>query len=119
MNPVLQNTQDLKALVIHALEEMKAQNIVTIDVQSLNNITDAMIIASGTSQRHVQSLAESVVQHIKENGMQPIGVEGQQNTEWVLVDLGDVIVHVMTNASRQFYDLERLWQMDNSLESVL
>lgn len=119
MNPALHSTVALETIAIDALEEMKARDIMTINVQSISNVTDTMIIASGTSQRHIRSLAENVVKYAKKQGKQPLGVEGQQNTEWVLVDLGDVIVHVMTAASRQFYDLERLWQTSGSLESAL
>ena len=119
MNPVLQTPIALKTLVIDALEETKAQDIITINVQSISSITDTMIIASGTSQRHVRSLAQNVVKHVKKHGIQPVGVEGQQNTEWVLVDLGDIVIHVMTTASRQFYDLEHLWQTSNTLESAI
>ncbi|MDX1318823.1 MAG: ribosome silencing factor [Oceanospirillum sp.] len=102
-------TEQLKQLVIDSLEEMKGNDIVVIDVTGNTSVTDFMIIASGTSNRHVASLANNVVVTVKENGVRPLGVEGQAGSEWVLVDLGDVVVHVMQPATRQFYDLERLW----------
>lgn len=102
-------TEQLKQLVIDSLEEMKGNDIVVLDVQGNTSVTDFMIIASGTSNRHVASLANNVVVTVKENGVRPLGVEGQAGSEWVLVDLGDVVVHVMQPATRQFYDLERLW----------
>lgn len=102
-------TEQLKQLVIDSLEEMKGNDIVVLDVQGNTSVTDFMIIASGTSNRHVASLANNVVVTVKEKGVRPLGVEGQAGSEWVLVDLGDVVVHVMQPATRQFYDLERLW----------
>ncbi|OPX55836.1 ribosome-associated protein [Oceanospirillum multiglobuliferum] len=102
-------TEQLKQLVIDSLEEMKGNDIVVLDVKGSTSVTDFMIIASGTSTRHVASLAENVVVKVKENGCRPLGVEGKSGSEWVLVDLGDVVVHVMQPATRQHYDLERLW----------
>jgi len=102
-------TEQLKQLVIGSLEEMKGNEIVVLDVQGSTSVTDFMIIASGTSTRHVASLANNVVVNVKEQGVRPLGVEGQSGSEWVLVDLGDIVVHIMQPATRQFYDLERLW----------
>lgn len=102
-------TEELKQLVIDALEEMKGNDIAVLDVSGNTSVTDFMIIASGTSNRHVASLANNVVVQVKEHGVRPLGVEGQSGSEWVLVDLGDIVVHVMQPATRQFYDLERLW----------
>ena len=99
----------LKDLVIDALEELKGQNIVTVDVQQLTDVMDYMVVASGTSNRHVKSLAENVRDEAKSQGVRPLGVEGQDGSEWVLVDFGDVVVHIMLPATRDFYDLERLW----------
>lgn len=102
---------ELLALVTDALDELKARNVVTLDVRDMTSVTDTLVIASGTSNRHVKALADNVIEKAKHNGHPPIGVEGQQTADWVLVDLGDVVVHVMSPATREFYDLERLWSM--------
>jgi ribosome-associated protein len=96
-------------LVQAALDDMKAVNIKVMDVRGLTDITDTMIIASGNSDRHVRSIAERVVQNAKAAGFPPFGVEGARDGEWALVDLHDVIVHVMLPRVREFYGLERLW----------
>ena len=95
---------------VAALEDMKGQDITIIDVRGKTSVTDFMVIASGTSSRHVKSMANEVLEKIKEQGVRPIGSEGLDGGEWALLDLGDVVVHVMQVATRQFYDLERLWQ---------
>lgn len=100
----------LLATVTAALEEMKARNVTTLDIAALTSVADHMVIASGTSTRHVKALADTVQEKAKAAGFPPVGVEGEQSAEWVLVDLGDVIVHVMQPATREYYDLERLWQ---------
>ncbi|PKF70382.1 ribosome silencing factor [Pseudomonas fluvialis] len=105
----MQNEQLLQ-LAIAALEDLKAKDITTIDVRGKTSITDFMVIASGTSGRHVKSLAENVLEKVKEQGVRPVGNEGLDGGEWALLDLGDVVVHVMQEATREFYDLERLWQ---------
>lgn len=99
----------LSDLVIEALEELKARDIVTLPVGNLTDIADYMIIASGTSNRHVKSLVDNVIETVKGRGESVRGVEGRETHEWVLVDLGDVLVHVMRGETRSFYDLERLW----------
>lgn len=104
------NSAELLAFVLHNLEEMKAQDIVTLDVHSLTQITDSMVICSGTSSRHTQSIANSLVSHSKAQGVMPIGVEGEDYGDWILVDLGDVIIHVMLPPTREFYSLEKLWK---------
>ncbi|MFZ3155613.1 ribosome silencing factor [Pseudomonas sp.] len=103
-------SEELVKLAIAALEEIKAQDITTIDVRGKTSITDFMLIASGTSSRHVKSLVDNVLEKVKEQGVRPIGTEGMDTGEWALLDLGDIVVHVMLPTARQFYDLERLWQ---------
>jgi len=103
------NATSLRQHVIDALEELKAKDIREIDVRGKTSIADLLVIASGTSARHVKSIADEVVRFAKKAGVMPIGVEGEQEAEWVLVDLGDVIVHVMLPRIREFYGLERLW----------
>lgn len=101
--------EQIKNLVIDALDDLKAQNIITLDVRGRTSVTDWMVIATGTSTRHVAAVAGNVEEKAKENGLQPMGVEGRGGADWVLIDLIDVVVHVMTEQSRHFYDLERLW----------
>lgn len=101
--------EELLSLVNTALEDLKAVNPVTLDVRELSNVMDYLVVASGTSNRHVKSLADAVSQGAKAAGQMPLGVEGEAAGEWVLVDLGDIVVHVMQPATRDFYDLERLW----------
>jgi ribosome-associated protein len=101
----------LKHVIVAALEDMKAHDIKTLDVRGLTDIADTMIIASGTSDRHVRSVAERVVEKTKAAGFKPHGVEGRQDSDWVLIDLSDIIVHVMLPRSREFYGLEKLWDL--------
>jgi ribosome-associated protein len=105
---------DLLRQVRHALDELKAREIVEIDVRGKTSIADQLIIASGTSTRHVKSIADEVVKFAKQAGVLPLGVEGQDEAEWVLVDLGDIIVHVMLPRIREFYGLERLWDVGDA-----
>ncbi len=102
-------TEQMKEWVITALEDLKAQDIQVLDVRGMTSITDLMIVASGTSDRHIKALADNVVEAVKKHGVQPIGVEGESSREWVLVDLGDIILHVMHPQTRAFYNLEKLW----------
>jgi len=103
------HTATLRTTVIAALEDLKAKDIREIDVRGKTSIADLLVIASGTSARHVKSIADEVVRFAKQAGVMPLGVEGEREAEWVLVDLGDVIVHVMLPRIREFYGLERLW----------
>ena len=102
-------TEEIKNLAVNALEDIKAENITCLDVKGLTSITDYMIICSGTSSRHIKSLSQNVVKSAKSHDLQPLGVEGEQHSDWVLVDLGDVIVHIMLPDVRLYYDLEKLW----------
>ena len=105
------NSEHLQSLVLDKLADLKAQAVLALDVRKLTSIADAMIIATGTSNRHVKALADNVVEGAKEAGVPPIGVEGEKSGEWVLVDLGDVIVHIMQPETREFYQLEKLWDV--------
>ncbi len=105
----LPDLDEQRARVIAALEDLKAHDIREIDVRGKTSVTDVVVIASGTSSRHVKSIADEVVRQLKGLGAPPIGVEGEREGEWVLVDLGDIIVHVMLPRVREFYGLERLW----------
>jgi ribosome-associated protein len=101
----------LKSIVLAALDDMKALDVKVLDVRGLTDIADTMVIASGTSDRHVRSVAQRVVEKTKGAGFRPHGVEGQQDGDWVLIDLHDMIVHVMLPRVREFYGLEKLWDM--------
>ncbi|QSG84123.1 ribosome silencing factor [Acinetobacter indicus] len=97
-------------VVRDALEDVKAKEIVELDVSSISNVADAIVIASGTSTRHVKSLADNVAEEARKAGFRPIGMEGERDAEWILIDLGIVVVHVMLPTARKFYDLESLWR---------
>lgn len=111
----MMQAEELKEIVIRALDDLKAKDVSILDVRDRTSVTDYMVIASGTSSRHVRSLAESVVTEAKANGVRAASVEGGAASDWILVDLGDVVVHVMMPATREFYDLERLWRETPSL----
>jgi len=108
--------QELLDLVVNALEERKAQSISIIDVMGKTSVTDTLVIASGTSSRQVAAIAENGVEKVKDHNIEPLGVEGRQASEWVLVDLGDIVVHVMKKDTRDFYQLEKLWDTDETTE---
>ena len=103
--------QKLQKIIVDAIEEVKGLNIISLDVQELTGVTDSMIIASGNSNRQVKALANNVAVEAKKAGYTPIGIEGDDTCEWVLVDFGDVIVHLMLPATRDFYELEKLWSL--------
>lgn len=103
---------ELKQLALDALEDLKAEDITVLDVRDKTTVTDWIIIATGTSSRHVKSIANSVISSAKQANKAPLGSEGEDDGEWVLVDLGDVIVHIMQRQVREYYDLESLWSVD-------
>ena len=103
------SNNNLNDIVQKALDDYKALDVVSLDITELTDIADTLVICSGTSKRHVQSMADHVAFQAKSAGFPPIGVEGQTHGEWVLIDLGDVIVHIMLPAQREFYSLEKLW----------
>lgn len=105
------DSEQLSELVIDALEDMKGVDIVRLDVSDMTTVTDYMVVASGTSKRHVQALAEAVAEKAKAAGHRPIGIEGEEGGEWILLDLGDTLVHVMLPRVREFYNLEKLWSL--------
>lgn len=109
--PAVVKPVEVVQVVESALDEMKAVNVKVLAVKKLTDITDTMIIASGNSDRHVRSIADRVVEHAKKAGFRPMGVEGERDGEWVLVDLQDVIVHIMLPKVREFYRLESLWDV--------
>lgn len=111
------SSERLITIARDAIEDMKGKGVTELDVSSLTDIADAMFIVTGTSQRHVKSIADNVVEKAKEAGFRPIGIEGELQAEWILVDLGDVIVHVMQQEIRDYYRLERLWCIDEEDQS--
>ncbi|MBF7689913.1 MULTISPECIES: ribosome silencing factor [Acinetobacter] len=110
MNAQNENVARCLAIVHEALEDVKAKDIIELDVSEISNVADAIVIASGTSTRHVKALADNVADEARQAGFRPIGVEGELDAEWVLIDLGYVVVHVMLPTARKFYDLESLWR---------
>jgi len=108
---------ELKDFIVEQLEEIKAKDIVIIDISEKSTISDYMVICSGTSTRHVKSIAIQLVKELKAKNLQPLGVEGEDVGEWVLVDSGDVIAHVMQPTTRDYYQLEKLWGEDSAHRS--
>jgi ribosome-associated protein len=102
-------TDTLTAIVLNALEDLKAKNVTQLNVEGLSDVTDQLIIASGTSSRHVKSLAAHVIMKAKKEGYNAIGIEGIETADWVLVDFGDTVINVMLPQTRDLYDLEGLW----------
>jgi len=110
--------EKLAELIIETLEGNKATNILTLDVRELTSVTDLMIIASGTSSKQVTAIAEKLIEKVKKNNTPPFGSEGMQYGEWVLVDLGDIIVHIMHPTTRAHYQLEKLWSLIDDSDSA-
>ena len=102
--------QQLKQFVLQQLEDMKAKEITVIDVSATSDVTDTMIVCTGNSKRHVRSVAEQTALAAKKEGETPLGIEGLEGSEWVLLDMGTIVVHVMQDETRQFYQLEKLWE---------
>jgi ribosome-associated protein len=110
--------KSLDQVVAGALQDLKADNVHVLDVRHLTTVTDTMVIASGRSDRHVRAIAGAVVEQAKKAGYRPLGVEGERSGEWVLVDLADLVVHVMLPRVREFYNLEKLWDMPARAEDA-
>ena len=108
------NSEQLCTLIIDALDDVKAQDIIKLDVRKMTSVTDYMIVASGTSNRHVKALVDNVSEKAREAGLKPIGMEGEEGGEWVLLDLQDALVHVMLPKVREFYNLEKLWSFGSA-----
>lgn len=117
MRPNIKKLDPLARLAYEALDDLKGQDITVLDVTKLTTVTDTMIICTGTSNRHVKSLAQNVAEEAKHAGYQPLGLEGTEQGEWVLVDLGGVVVHVMQAQARAFYQLEKLWAVADEAEA--
>jgi ribosome-associated protein len=111
------HVENLLKIVQDVLDERKGQNITTLDVRGKTSFTDYMVVVTGTSDRHLKSLCDYVVEKVKEQGFRPLGIEGDLGSDWVLVDLGDVIIHAMTAQAREFYQLEKLWSVDHPNET--
>jgi len=101
--------ETLLETVVTTLEDLKAENIISLDVKTLSPLNDYVVIASGNSARHVRAISQKLIEKVKENHLKPFGVENDTNNEWILVDLGDVVVHIMQPEIREFYQLEKLW----------
>ncbi len=113
------NVNELKALAVNAVEDLKAFDVNIVDVTGRSSITDVLVFASGRSDRQVKSIANNVVIEAKKAGVKPLGVEGLKTGDWVLVDLGDVVVHVMLPQVRDYYGIERMWEVDESADGSL
>jgi ribosome-associated protein len=107
--PKVAKAKKTQQWIQNALEDAKTQNIAVLDVRKISDFTDNMLIATGTSNRHVQSSADKVAETLRDHGVRPVGIEGKQLGDWVLIDFGDVVVHIMREQTRDFYNLEKLW----------
>tara|TARA_B100001113_G_C20849537_1_gene508965 strand:- start:341 stop:685 length:345 start_codon:yes stop_codon:yes gene_type:complete len=109
MVPKFHSAKQIKNLCALALDELKAQNINAFDVEKISSFASYILIATGTSNRHIQSIANKVIDNLKDNSVKVLGTEGTESNEWILIDAGDVLVNIMTEDSRDHYDLESLW----------
>ncbi|EAR21885.1 ribosome silencing factor [Nitrococcus mobilis] len=116
MKPV-KAVDEVRRIIQTALEDIKAENVVVLDVRRRTSITDFMVFASGTSRRHVKSIADRILEAAKRNAIHALGVEGEESAEWILIDLGDVVIHVMQLSAREFYRLEHMWGMESEDET--
>jgi ribosome-associated protein len=114
--PKVAKAKKTQQWIQNALEDAKTQNIAVLDVRKISDFTDYMVIATGTSNRHVQSSADKVVETLRGHGVRRVGIEGQQLGDWVLIDFGDVVVHIMREQTRDFYNLEKLWSDAKRIE---
>jgi ribosome-associated protein len=105
--------ETLKNVVLNALDDIKAYDVSSLEVKDMTPITDYMIIATGTSTTHIKAIADNVVSKVKDLALQPLGVEGKKGADWILIDLGDIVIHVMLANSREFYALDKLWSPMN------
>lgn len=113
------NSEELSKLIVRTLDDVKGLDIVKLDVSDMTSVTDWMIVASGTSNRHVRALAESVAEKARSAGHRPTGIEGEEGAEWILLDLQDALVHIMLPKVREFYNLEKLWSIRPSTEAAV
>lgn len=111
-------SEEILKVVEKVVDERKGHNITVMDVRDKTTITDYMVLVTGTSERHANSLCQYVAEEVKKLGIEHPGFEGQQGSDWVLLDLGDVVLHVMTAQAREFYQLEKLWSVDRAEEAV-
>lgn len=111
-------TNELLSLITAELDERKGQRITVIDVKDRSSVTDFMVLVTSTSERHNQALSNYITIKVKEQGMKPLGVEGVQGSNWVLLDLGDIVLHIMTTQARELYQLEKLWSIETRREEI-
>lgn len=116
--PKVAKARKTRQWIQNALEDAKTQNIAVLDVRKISDFTDYMVIATGTSNRHVQSSADKVVETLRGHGVRRVGIEGKQLGDWVLIDFGDVVAHIMREQTRDFYNLEKLWSDAKRVKSV-
>ncbi len=107
-------TDELLTIVTAELDERKGENISVVDVKGRTSVTDFMVLVTATSERHAKALSEYVAEKVKKHGFKPLGIEGEQGADWVLLDLGDIVLHIMTTQSRERYQLEKLWSIDST-----